>query len=214
MLAKYRYTKFYYGSDDGILKISLQLAFFLHFTNVFAPKKILVCPCAIMTTLTENPRSKPPVSLGGFKEPNIFNTCVTMTMQLYKCRFFSKLEFTRFTFSQPLLNTVGVIVSIVHVSLRSDKPTVRFIKQNGIKRNCTLNSNRAKVTVWFATESFGIIGPYFFEDDNGTSVTVTSQRYVRMIQEFLSPQIANNPLINRDTWFQQDGATSHTARFD
>ncbi|KAJ4447238.1 hypothetical protein ANN_09242 [Periplaneta americana] len=52
-----------------------------------------------------------------------------------------------------------------------------------------------KSPVWSAIASFGIIGPYFFEDGNGTSVT-TSQLYVRMIQEFLSPQIANNPLIN------------------
>ncbi|KAJ4449309.1 hypothetical protein ANN_00707 [Periplaneta americana] len=56
-----------------------------------------------------------------------------------------------------------------------------------------------KVTVWCAIASFGIIDSYFFEDNNGTSVTVTSQQFVRMFQQFLPPQIANNPLINRDT---------------
>lgn len=39
-----------------------------------------------------------------------------------------------------------------------------------------------EVTVWFVIASFGITSPYFCENDNGTSVTVTSQRYVRIIQ--------------------------------
>ena len=53
-----------------------------------------------------------------------------------------------------------------------------------------------------------IIGPYFFEDDNGNPVTVTGERYRAMIRDFLRPQIANMPGL----WFQQDGATAHTAR--
>ncbi|KAJ4438465.1 hypothetical protein ANN_14410 [Periplaneta americana] len=61
------------------------------------------------------------------------------------------------------------------------------------------NHYTMSVTVWCAIASFGIIGPYFFVDDNGTSVTVTLQRYIRMNEKFLSPQITNNPLINRAT---------------
>ncbi|PSN42498.1 hypothetical protein C0J52_09799 [Blattella germanica] len=99
-----------------------------------------------------------------------------------------------------------------HLSGYVNKQNFRYWSQTNPYEMHEVPLHSVKVTVWCAIASFGIIGPYFFEDDNGRSVTVTSQRYVRMIEEFLSPQIANNPHINRDTWFQQDGATSHTAR--
>jgi len=38
--------------------------------------------------------------------------------------------------------------------------------------------------------------------------SVTSQRYTEMINEFLSPNLPPN---NGTLWFQQDGATAHTA---
>lgn len=69
----------------------------------------------------------------------------------------------------------------------------------------------AKVTVWCAVSSNGIIGPYFFEDDDSRAVTVTSARYVQMLENFLIPELRRFP-VNENTYFQQDGATSHTAR--
>jgi len=65
-----------------------------------------------------------------------------------------------------------------------------------------------KFTVWCAVWSRGVIGPYFFEDEDGKAIAVTSQHYTGMINEFLSP---NLPLNNGTLWFQQDGATAHTA---
>jgi hypothetical protein len=62
------------------------------------------------------------------------------------------------------------------------------------------------VTVWCGIVGFGIIGPYFFEEEERT-VTVTS-RYVEMLCNFLEPRL--NELGN--VWFQQDGATVHMAR--
>jgi len=56
--------------------------------------------------------------------------------------------------------------------------------------------------------SRGVIGPYFFEDEDGKAITITSQRYTEMINEFLS---LNLPPNNGTLWFQQDGATTHTA---
>lgn len=41
-----------------------------------------------------------------------------------------------------------------------------------------------KVTVWCALWSKGIIGPYFFEDEAGNTVTVDSQRYYAMIEDY------------------------------
>ena len=55
----------------------------------------------------------------------------------------------------------------------------------------------------------GIIGPYFFQD-NRLAVTVNSERYLTMIQDFFQPALEAMQLA--DTWFQQDGATAYTAR--
>ena len=45
-----------------------------------------------------------------------------------------------------------------------------------------------RVTVWCAIGIFGIIGPYFFEDENGATVTVNAERYIHMLNTFLRPQ--------------------------
>lgn len=66
-----------------------------------------------------------------------------------------------------------------------------------------------KVTVWCAISSAGIIGPWFFEE-NGNTVTVNSDRYVNMLEQFLFPRL--DELDLGDFWFQQDGATAHTSR--
>ena len=73
-----------------------------------------------------------------------------------------------------------------------------------------LHSN--KVTVWCAMSSYGVIGPYFFENDDGLATTVTSMRYVAMLETFVAHELRNFPQVIENTWFQQDGATSHTAR--
>lgn len=67
-----------------------------------------------------------------------------------------------------------------------------------------------RVTVWCALWSGGVIGPYFFENDKGETVTVNSERYGRMITEYFWPAIEDKDVD--DMWFQQDGATCHTTR--
>lgn len=67
-----------------------------------------------------------------------------------------------------------------------------------------------KVVVWCAICSERIIGPFFFEDARGNAVTVNGERYRTMIREFLQPQLEELGVEN--FWFQQDGATCHTAR--
>jgi hypothetical protein len=42
-------------------------------------------------------------------------------------------------------------------------------------------------------------------------LTVTEKHYVHMLENFLGPELARHP-VNKETFFQQDGATSHTAR--
>lgn len=66
-----------------------------------------------------------------------------------------------------------------------------------------------KLTVWCGLWRHGIIGPYFFKDERGKTVTVNGERYRAMITEFVWPELDGMDLD--DMWFQQDGATSHTA---
>ena len=57
----------------------------------------------------------------------------------------------------------------------------------------------------------GVIGPYFFEE-NDVAVTVTSERYIEMLNTFFIPLLRRKRVPRHHLWFQQDGATSHTAR--
>ncbi|GFU42417.1 putative DD41D transposase [Trichonephila clavipes] len=67
-----------------------------------------------------------------------------------------------------------------------------------------------KLTVWCPLWAGGIIGPYFFKNDEGHSVTVNGDRYRAMITNFFIPELNNHDV--QELWFQQDGATRHTAR--
>lgn len=66
-----------------------------------------------------------------------------------------------------------------------------------------------RVTVWCGFWVGGVIGPYFFENDEGATITVNSERYRRMLIEFLWPIL--NGMDIEQLYFQQDGATSHTS---
>ncbi|GFW29324.1 putative transposable element [Trichonephila clavipes] len=67
-----------------------------------------------------------------------------------------------------------------------------------------------KLTVWCALWAGGIIGPYFFKNDEGHNVTVNGDRYRAMITNFFIPELNNNDV--QELWFQQDVSTCQTAR--
>lgn len=48
-----------------------------------------------------------------------------------------------------------------------------------------------------------------WEDD--VNVTVTSEHYIDMLENFLRLQLKQLELEECDVWFQQDGAMAHTA---
>ena len=50
---------------------------------------------------------------------------------------------------------------------------------------------------------------FFFENEQGEAVTVNGDRYRAMLNEFLCTKIEQEDIGN--IWFQQDGATCHTA---
>jgi len=45
-----------------------------------------------------------------------------------------------------------------------------------------------RVTVWYGFWSDGIIGPFFFENEQGAVVIVNGERYRAMLNEFLLPK--------------------------
>ena len=61
------------------------------------------------------------------------------------------------------------------------------------------------VRIW----SRGIIGPFFFENEQGEAVTVNFERCRAMLNEYLFTKIEEENIGS--IWFQQDGATLHTA---
>lgn len=65
-----------------------------------------------------------------------------------------------------------------------------------------------KLTVWCALWAGGIIGPYVFRNADGQNITVNGERYRNMITNFFVPHLEGVA----EMWFQQDGATCHTAR--
>ena len=67
-----------------------------------------------------------------------------------------------------------------------------------------------RVTVWCGFWSRAIIGSLFFETELGEAVTVNGDHYREMLNEFLFTKIEKEDIIN--IWFQQDGATCHTAQ--
>jgi len=65
--------------------------------------------------------------------------------------------------------------------------------------------------VWCGVLKVGIVGPYFFEVGE-TAVSVTSVRYVNMLNNFLRPELQKRGVKMREMWFQQDGAKARTTR--
>ena len=74
-----------------------------------------------------------------------------------------------------------------------------------------------KTTVWCVLGKNGILGPYFFEDDDGHQVTVNTDQYIEMLRRCFILALRGERGFDLDTVvFQQDGAPPHfrTAPFN
>jgi hypothetical protein len=72
--------------------------------------------------------------------------------------------------------------------------------------------HREKLTARCGITSFGVLGPYLFQDNEGEAVTVISKGYVKMLCNFCEPELWCRGIDFSSVWFQQGGATAHTAR--
>ena len=70
-------------------------------------------------------------------------------------------------------------------------------------------SHPKRVTICCGFWSRGIIGPFYFENEQGMAVTINSNHYWVMLNEFLFTKIEEEVIGN--LWFQQNGASCHTA---
>ena len=68
-----------------------------------------------------------------------------------------------------------------------------------------LHSKRC--TAWCALSAHGIIGPFWFEDEEGGTLTVTQVNYRDILDKFC----AALGQYRQDAWLQQNGAPPHTA---
>jgi len=113
-----------------------------------------------------------------------------------------------------------------HLTGYVNKQNYRYWADSNSKEVHERPLHSSKATLWCAVLSHRVIGPYFLENEERITMTVTSDRYVEMLQSFVAPALNNFPQLHEawfqkdgatshklhEAWFQKDGATSHTAR--
>ncbi|CAD7013554.1 unnamed protein product [Ceratitis capitata] len=72
------------------------------------------------------------------------------------------------------------------------KQICRFCCEDQPEELQELTMHTEKVTVWYGLWAGGIIGPYFFKDDENRKVTVNAERYREMISNFFFAQNARS----------------------
>ena len=59
-----------------------------------------------------------------------------------------------------------------------------------------------KCTAWVALSKHGIVGPFWFEDDNEQSVTINTERYLEMLRKFWTALGQRREVVMVHQWFQ------------
>ena len=109
-----------------------------------------------------------------------------------------------------MLNDDGVINTLLmtveahfHLSGYVNKQNYRYWAPENPHELHQHNLHSERLTVWCGIASFGVLGPYFFEDNEGAAVTVTSKRYVAMLRNFCEPEFRRRGIDLSSVWFQQ-----------
>ncbi|GFT41845.1 hypothetical protein TNCV_1667061 [Trichonephila clavipes] len=93
---------------------------------------------------------------------------------------------------------IGLVTSLLRTS--TSRGVGFFVDPTPTRASCTIRYRY----------SFKRYSSYFFKNDEGHNVTVNGDRYRAMITNFFIPELNNHDV--QELWFQQDGATCHTAR--
>ena len=99
--------------------------------------------------------------------------------------------------------------SHIYLSARPNKQNCRVWSFAKPAQNCSIPLHSPKITVWCGLNSTTILGPWFYEDEQGNAVTVTKERYVDMLSAMLPENCTE---IGASSYFMQDGAPAHTSR--
>jgi len=118
-----------------------------------------------------------------------------------------------------MLNDGGVINTVLmtdeayfHLSGYVNKQNYRYWAPENPQQLHQRPLHSERLTVCCGIASFGVLGPYFLEDNEGAAVTVTFEPYVAMLRKFCEPELRRRGIDLSSVWFQQNGATAHTAR--
>jgi len=82
-----------------------------------------------------------------------------------------------------------------------------FLNKPSCALRYSIASTKSNRVVWISC--WGVIGSYFFVDENDHHVTVNGNRYRAMLEDYFWSAL--DRLDISDMWLKQDGATSHTA---
>jgi len=95
-----------------------------------------------------------------------------------------------------MLNDDGIINTVLmtdephfHLSGYVNKQNYRYWAPENPQELHQHPLHSERLTVWCGIASFGVLGPYFFEDNEGVAITVTSERYVAMLRNFCEPEL-------------------------
>lgn len=140
---------------------------------------------------------------------------IAVVQQLNEQDFPQRLQFCRqmLTIFEENENLIFLMSDEAHFHLNGfvNKQNCRYWAERNPHQLHERPLHSPKVTVWCAVGKVGVIGPYFFEE-NDAAVTVTADRYIAMLNTFFIPELRNRGIDFQNVLFQQDGATAHTAR--
>jgi hypothetical protein len=74
-----------------------------------------------------------------------------------------------------------------------NKQNFRYWSEENLQQLHPRPFRNARSIVWCGLANFGVTGPYFFEDEDGRAVTVTSARYVEILRNFFTPELSSRP---------------------
>ena len=100
-----------------------------------------------------------------------------------------------------------------HLGVFVNKQDCRIWVQEHPHSHSVAQAHPQKVTVWCGVTHDCVIRPHSFENQDGTAATVNGERYRHMPQTVVKLQVEQlRDKDGKEIWFQQDGATCHTAR--